>query len=96
MFTEESMELPREVRQALVEVLTGGNHLASVLINRLGCDPKNFPLYETPINIAKESLSGDTWDIWISWRSIMRLRDALKTVGMDSRDVRVNIRSADN
>jgi hypothetical protein len=82
MLTEKSMELPREVRQGLVEVLTGGNHLASVLINRLGAGPENFPVYETPIEIAQELLVGDTWDIWIGWRSIMRLRNALKAVGM--------------
>ena len=82
MLAKKSMGLPREVRQGLIEVLTGGNHLASVLINRLGADPKNFPVYETPVDIAQELLVGDALDIWIGWRSIMRLREALKAAGM--------------
>jgi hypothetical protein len=81
MFTEKSIELPREVRQSLIEVLTAGNHLASVLIGRLA-DPKEFPIYETPIDVAKELLTGDTWDVWVGWCSIMRLRESLKAAGM--------------
>ena len=71
-----------ELRQPLVECLTGGNHLASVLINRLGCDEKDFPPYTSPLDpdAAQKAgiLLGENWDLWVAWRGIMRFRDALK------------------
>ena len=63
------------MQNALAEVLTGGNHLGSVLIGRLG---PSFPVYRTPLEVVHQKLSGDDWDIRLAWRSIMRLRDTLE------------------
>jgi hypothetical protein len=72
------------VWRAMNEALTGGNHLASVLINRLGCAEKDFPPFDSPLSPeqARSVLDGENWDLWIAWRSIMRLREALRQAGL--------------
>ena len=56
--------------------LTGGNHIASVLISRLGGDfsskyPKTMPYEEALQAIG----AGDTYDVWCCWSAMMRARD---------------------
>lgn len=76
----------QELSQPLVEVLTAGNHLATILLGRVDCFPRGLPHYECPLDPnddrTRQLLKGDMWDIWIAWRSIMRLRDAMKRVGL--------------
>jgi len=65
---------PKEVEDLLI----GGNHLASVLINRLGAGDNKFPPYSKEISEVEGKLSGDNLDLWICWRGIMRFRDYIR------------------
>jgi hypothetical protein len=60
---------------SLEELLTGGNHLASVLVGRLGAGKDGFPSYSQSIEAASLRLSDENLDLWICWRAIMRFRD---------------------
>lgn len=60
-----------ELRNAIVAVLTGGNHLALLI----GAD---HPPYEADPETALQHYgAGDTYEVWCCWRTIMQLRDAL-------------------
>jgi hypothetical protein len=64
------------LREALSGVMIGGNHLANILIQRVGPD---FSLEHPPDMdtwIALEKLH--SWhDVWVAWAAIMRARAAL-------------------
>jgi hypothetical protein len=62
----------------LESVMVGGNHLANLLIGRLRM---KHPDYRTPIGTAQALLSGDDFDLWVCWRSIMLLRDKMEKMG---------------
>jgi hypothetical protein len=81
MMTEREVDIS-EIRTSLIEVLTGGNHLASVLINRLGAGPELLPPYQTDLDSARLIVKDpETLDVWIAWRAIMRMRDRLMGIG---------------
>lgn len=57
-------------------VLIGGNHLANVLIGRLGPGfADRFPP-DHPVGYAATEMDQDTYDVWCCWAAIMRARDA--------------------
>jgi hypothetical protein len=58
------------------QLLTGGNHLASVLIGRLGAGDDTFPPYQSKLEDVEKVLSAEDLDLWICWRGIMLFRDA--------------------
>lgn len=59
---------------AIQQVLIGGNHLASVLINRLGCDEAKFPPYTATYDEAQAAISDpEMLDVWVAWAAIMQL-----------------------
>jgi len=68
----------REWEEKVDQMLTVGNHLASVLINRLGASYAKFPPYSTPIKSAQKILSGDDLELWICWRGMMLFRDFIR------------------
>lgn len=70
---------------AIQQVLIGGNHLASVLINRLGCDESRFPPYMSSYEQAQAAISDpETLDIWVAWAAIGRLAQATREARCDS------------
>jgi hypothetical protein len=58
-----------------LDVLIGGNHLASFLIGKLGGDfAVRFPP-TMPVEQAVEAIDDtDVLDVWICWSAIMRAR----------------------
>ena len=69
---------PADSAQALVDaadkVLVGGNHLASLLIGRMGGG-------EWPEDGAsvREKYGVETYDAWCCWKAIMEFRDAIES-----------------
>lgn len=64
------------LRAALELCLTGGNHIASLLIGRIG--PAFNERYPpgTPHDTVREDLgSGDVYEAWCCWNACMRARD---------------------
>lgn len=60
-------------------VLIGGNHLANVLIGRLGPDfSTRFPP-TMKAGYAVTAMDNDTYDVWCCWAAIMRARDESST-----------------
>jgi hypothetical protein len=59
------------------DILIGGNHLANVLIGRLG---GNFSTRFPPTMAHNDALEGirdvEIYDVWCCWAAIMRARDA--------------------
>ena len=72
----------RDIQKELDAVLTGGNHLASILIGHLGAGEETFPSYKASPGHVGDVLDGDVWDTWVAWRAIMLLRDKLKDLGV--------------
>ncbi len=64
----------RPEKAFIEDVLVGGNHLANILIGRLGGD---FSTHWQPTmhwESARESIvDEDTFDVWVAWAAIMRL-----------------------
>lgn len=53
-------------------VLRGGNHLASVLIGRVGADfAERFPPDTCPDSVLHRLGATDEFDIWCAWSAIM-------------------------
>lgn len=69
-------------KKELCQMLTGGNHLASVLIGRLGANETGFPAYKTHPKLASGKLSGEDLDLWYAWRGIMLFRDRMIELGV--------------
>lgn len=58
-------------------VLTGGNHLASILIRQLGGDfSEKYPPDLDPESALRSLCATDTYDIWCAWAAIMNARNA--------------------
>ena len=72
---DESKGTKKRSSKEIEELLTGGNHLASVLINRMGAANK-FLDYHASIDEARKKFSGEDLDLWICWRGIMLFRDS--------------------
>ena len=81
MITDKSCDIAL-IKDDLDHLLTGGNHLASVLIGRLGAAEVGFPGYKTSIEEAGNVLDGEDLDLWIAWRSMMLFRDRLQDLGV--------------
>lgn len=70
------MNREQVLEKALTQCLTGGNHIASQLINRYGpnfCD-------EYPYSGEGPSQNGDVlfYDLWCCWANMMRARDLME------------------
>ena len=66
-----------EVERAYENLLTGGNHLASVLVTRLGAGREHFPAYTEDVDATLKRLpSTELRDLWLCWAMLMRYRDA--------------------
>ena len=66
----------------LDDVLIGGNHLASLLIQLTGgINPQTFPNHTESVETAQLSLTPNVFDIWVAWRAIMRLGHYLDEQG---------------
>lgn len=73
------------MRTQIDQIMTGGNHLGSALINKLGIHNTQFPPYDTEFDRAQDIIRSTVgtkewvlwWDVWACWAMIMRARDAL-------------------
>ena len=70
------------LREALNLVLTGGNHIASVLIGELGGGfsgrfPPTADHDEVRRQMGFDGIDHDVYEIWCCWNAIMRARSAL-------------------
>ncbi len=67
---------------ALDGVLVGGNHLANILIGKLGgAFASKYPPEMEPEDALRMLCATDEYDIWCCWRSIMLARSALSIYG---------------
>jgi len=67
-----------DLYDALDQVMTGGNHLASILVNRVGADfAERFPPEMEPEDALRTLCATDQYDVWCCWREIMLARPAL-------------------
>jgi len=71
--------MTKQLEERVNQVLIGGNHLASVLIGRLG---PNFPHYKASYEKVRAGLPSEDADIWVAWQQIMLLRDAMRHEGL--------------
>jgi hypothetical protein len=57
-------------------VLRGGNHLANVLVRRVGGDfADRFPPSADPEFVLRVLGATDEFDVWVAWSAIMLARD---------------------
>lgn len=64
--------------EALRDVMVGGNHIASYLVQHLGPGfNERFPPTREPLSVLEEMGACDAFDVWCCWASIMRARAAL-------------------
>jgi phage-related protein len=57
----------------LAQVMIGGNHLASAM-QRIGFFPNEVESYDEALNVIGQNFA----DMWIAWKAIMDLLDAIK------------------
>ena len=75
MLSGAEKETAAALKRAHDRMLTGGNHLANVLIKRLGAGfPERFPK-TMPEQTAMGLLDNESYDIWCAWAACMRARD---------------------
>lgn len=69
------------LRKAVDRMQIGGNHVASVLIGRLGAGfSKKWP-HGTSHSVVLEALgAGDDYEMWCCWNASMSARDSLELV----------------
>ncbi|MCB1460945.1 MAG: hypothetical protein KDJ90_00600 [Nitratireductor sp.] len=66
-----------EAREVVEGVLIAGNHLASLLIGKIGAHFSTAFPPETDPEMVCARISSDEFDLWIAWASIMRARSFL-------------------
>lgn len=70
------------LRAALELTMVGGNHLAGVLVDRLGPGFAEHLEPDTPHEIALHALKATlNYEVWCCWSAIMRARQALNPTG---------------
>lgn len=69
------------LREALDLALIGGNHLAHVLIGKLGAGfAEKYPPDEDPTIVLHSLCATDTYDVWCCWAALMNARQALSNI----------------
>lgn len=64
------------LRAALELCLTGGNHIANILIGRIGAGFSERYTPYTAHDVVREDLgAGDVYEAWCCWSACMRARD---------------------
>jgi hypothetical protein len=67
-----------ELEKALELCMTGGNHLANVLIGKLGgAFHERYPVGADHDAVLEAMGYGDTYEVWCCWNAIMRARSTL-------------------
>lgn len=75
---DEAADRLERYQTALKSMLIGGNHLANVLIGRLGPGfAKEFPPTREPDEALRLMGAGDDYEVWCCWRAIMLARNGL-------------------
>ena len=67
------------LREALELTMVGGNHLANVLIGKIGAGfAEKFPPDMEQEDALRILCATDTYEVWCCWTAIMRARSALE------------------
>lgn len=67
-----------QLEGALERALTGGNHLANVLIRNIGPDfADKYPPDMPPEEALRWLCATDTYDVWCCWSAIMQARNVI-------------------
>lgn len=82
MFDQQTADLIREnakLKQAVEMMSIGANHIACVLIGRLGAGfADKFPPQMPAWQVLEKLGAGDDYEIWCCWSAAMRTRDVLE------------------
>lgn len=70
--------MTQEITDCLNRLMVAGNHLASLIIQR-GLEPYSVTVEQ----YLEKHGPGEDFDIWVAWKRIMELRDALNP-GVDA------------
>jgi hypothetical protein len=74
------IERVERLEEALDLTMVGGNHLATVLIGKLGAGfAEEFPPDLDQELALRMLCATDTYDVWCCWSAIMRARSVLST-----------------